>query len=290
VISGTCLPNDTSINVSLFFNAPPVIITEPTNQTVCSGNPVSFTVVAIGAGLTYQWKKGTVNLINSGNISGATSSTLVINPANVSDAALNYNVVVSGTCQPNDTSINVSLTVDPTPVAVASSNSPVCTDSSIALSAQTVNGGTYSWTGPNGYTSSAQNPVITPASVTDAGNYTLTVSAGGCISAPSTIAVSVDTCVAIDFHIPDGFSPNGDGTNDLFVIRGIGYYSGNTFLIYNRWGNKVFEANPYTNTWDGRSSGGLTVGGDELPVGTYFYILDLGDGTPVYKGTIYLNR
>jgi gliding motility-associated-like protein/uncharacterized repeat protein (TIGR01451 family) len=93
-----------------------------------------------------------------------------------------------------------------------------------------------------------------------------------------------------DFFIPDGFSPNGDGTNDLFVIRGIVNYPNNTFVIFNRWGNKVFQASPYLNNWNGHSMFGLRVGGDELPVGTYFYVLDLKDGSPVFKGTIYLNR
>lgn len=94
-----------------------------------------------------------------------------------------------------------------------------------------------------------------------------------------------------DFFIPEGFSPNGDMINDLFVIRGILRYPKNTFMVFNRWGNKLFEASPYENTWDGKAyQGGVIVGGDELPVGTYFYILNLNDGTPVYKGTIYLNR
>lgn len=94
----------------------------------------------------------------------------------------------------------------------------------------------------------------------------------------------------LDFFIPEGFSPNGDGINDPFVIRGILRYPTNNFVIFNRWGNKVFEKSNYQNTWDGRSTIGLSFGGDELPVGTYFYILDLGDGFDVFKGTIYLNR
>ncbi|HEY5592247.1 MAG TPA: gliding motility-associated C-terminal domain-containing protein, partial [Paludibacter sp.] len=93
-----------------------------------------------------------------------------------------------------------------------------------------------------------------------------------------------------DFFIPDGFSPNGDGTNDLFVIRGILNYPNNRFVIFNRWGNKVYEASPYQNNWDGRSMFGLRVGGDELPISTYFYVLDLMDGSAIFKGTIYLNR
>lgn len=93
-----------------------------------------------------------------------------------------------------------------------------------------------------------------------------------------------------DFFIPDGFSPNGDEINDLFVMRGILSYPNNTFRIYNRWGNLVFEARPYQNTWNGKSTFGLRVGGDDLPEGTYFYLLNLGDGLQVIKGTIYLKR
>jgi hypothetical protein len=52
----------------------------------------------------------------------------------------------------------------------------------------------------------------------------------------------------------------------------------------------VFGASPYLNNWDGTSSEGVQIGGGNLPVGTYFYVLDLGDGTPIYKGIIYLNR
>ena len=93
-----------------------------------------------------------------------------------------------------------------------------------------------------------------------------------------------------DFFIPAGFSPNGDAINDVFFIRGIENYTSNKFVVFNRWGNKVYETSNYQNTWDGKSTLGLKVGGDELPTGTYFYILNLGDGTDVFKGTITLNR
>lgn len=92
------------------------------------------------------------------------------------------------------------------------------------------------------------------------------------------------------FFIPEGFSPNGDGSHDKFEILGVENYPKNKFTIFNRWGNKVYEASPYLNEWDGTNTIGLSVGGKMLPVGTYFYILDLGDGSKVYKGTIYLNR
>jgi len=283
IITGTC-SNDTSIYVSLTVNIAPDITAEPSDQIACTGSSVSFSVMASGTGLTYQWRKGTVNIL------GATTASLTIDPVSITDAALNYNVVVSGTCFPNDTSINVSLTVNVTPIAIANSNSPVCVDSLINLYAQSVTGGTYLWAGPNAFSSSDQNPVIT-ASTAYAGIYTLVVSANGCPSAPSTITMVIDACeIVVDFNIPEGFSPNSDGINDLFVIRGIDRFPANKIVIYNRWGDKVYEANPYQNTWDGKSTLGLKIGGDKLPIGTYFYVLDLGDGSKIYKGTIYLNR
>ncbi len=92
------------------------------------------------------------------------------------------------------------------------------------------------------------------------------------------------------FFIPEGFSPNGDAINDLFVIKGLSEYPHNSIKIFNRWGDIVFEAQPYLNTWDGKSTKGLRIGGEDLPVGTYFYLFDLGNNSSILKGTIYLNR
>jgi gliding motility-associated-like protein len=289
VVTGGCAPSNTSINVSLMLNSIN-ITSQPVNQMACPGNSVSFTSATTGSGLSYQWRKGNSNLINGGNISGATSATLNINPVSISDVASNYNVVISATCAPNDTSLFVSLSLSSVPVAIASSNSSVCTNSPINLIAQSVIGGSYSWTGPNGYSSSDQNPTISNSTPADAGTYSLIVSSNNCISARSTVSVDVNKCNQIDFFIPEGFSPNGDGINDVFFIRGLDIYPSNSITIFNRWGDKVFEANPYQNTWDGKAQRGIRVGGDELPVGIYFYILDLGDNSKILKGTIYLNR
>ena len=82
------------------------------------------------------------------------------------------------------------------------------------------------------------------------------------------------------------FSPNGDGTNDLLKINNLEEYPGNSLQIFNRYGNKIFEAQGMTdgNTWDG------TRNGEQVPAGTYFYALDLGDGSEIRKGWIQLIR
>jgi gliding motility-associated-like protein len=82
------------------------------------------------------------------------------------------------------------------------------------------------------------------------------------------------------------FSPNGDGTNDFLVINCITEpeYANNTFEVYDRYGNQVFSARGYDNRWDG------TRENTDLPKGTYFYILNLGDGSDIEKGWIQIIR
>jgi gliding motility-associated-like protein len=97
------------------------------------------------------------------------------------------------------------------------------------------------------------------------------------------------------FRIPNAFTPNGDGINDFFEIIGIQLYPGNSITIVNRWGNKVYEAKNYgidTSPvfWDGYANTGSTFLGNELPTGTYYYILDLGNGDKPIAGSIYLDR
>ncbi|MEN2398675.1 gliding motility-associated C-terminal domain-containing protein, partial [Flavobacterium sp. MC2016-06] len=96
------------------------------------------------------------------------------------------------------------------------------------------------------------------------------------------------TIEPVCLKINNEFSPNDDGINDVFYIDCIANYPDNTLEVYNRWGKQVYIRKGYKNTWDGTSEtkGSLKV----LPVGTYFYILDLGDGTPKTSGWLYLKR
>jgi gliding motility-associated-like protein len=89
--------------------------------------------------------------------------------------------------------------------------------------------------------------------------------------------------------IPDAFSPNGDGVNDVFFIPNVSSYPNNKLKIFNRWGAEIFQASPYKNDWDGTSHNPATIG-DQLPVSTYYYILDLGTGEEAFHGFVYLRR
>jgi gliding motility-associated-like protein len=88
-----------------------------------------------------------------------------------------------------------------------------------------------------------------------------------------------------DLLKPRGISPNGDGKNDYLIIPGILRYQPNHLMIYNRWGNIVFETNNYQNDWAGTDNKGV-----DLPDGTYYYILDFFGKAPEISTYVYVNR
>ena len=91
-------------------------------------------------------------------------------------------------------------------------------------------------------------------------------------------------------RIPNGFSPNSDGFNDTYVIEGLDEYPDNEIIIFNRWGDRVFSANPYLNDWDGTATNKqLKITGEQVTEGTYYYILDLHvEGIDLFNGFIEL--
>ncbi|RKN10771.1 DUF11 domain-containing protein [Aquimarina sp. BL5] len=100
--------------------------------------------------------------------------------------------------------------------------------------------------------------------------------------------VTIDTICLTVFN---EFSPNNDGVNEQFYIDCIDRYPNNKLTIYNRWGNIVYQKDGYDNTFDGTSNGrAVLYTEDKLPVGTYYYILDLGDGNEPKAGWLYINR
>lgn len=104
----------------------------------------------------------------------------------------------------------------------------------------------------------------------------------------ATSASITITITQADVFIPEGFSPNGDGYNDYFIIKGADKYVV-SLKIYNRWGNMVYESKHYQNNWDGFSNSGLVLG-TKLPDGTYYYIIDFNNGEKEKIGYITINR
>lgn len=132
--------------------------------------------------------------------------------------------------------------------------------------------------GPSGFTEfewSPENLVSNnnSASVTYIGTESGWVSFTALSSAGCTISDSVFVYI-LDLMIPQGFSPNDDLRNDEFVVDGLEFLQANV-LFWNRWGDPVFSSDNYQNDWDGTCKTTFCLGTEDLPEGTYFYLIDV---------------
>ncbi len=275
VITGTdangCSSSD-SMLVSLVPLPTITLSADDSNNTYCGGGIATLT--ASGAS-TYIWS-GPNNYSNTAN---------PISLLNLSAASVGY-YVVTGTdaegCMNSD-SLMINVVTDVP--ATSSDDIEVCPGDQIDLEGS--GGSSYTWSGPNGFTSNDQDPLVTnSAAFEDAGIYILTVvDADGCLGYDSTIVVVSNNADCL--FIPNLTTPDGDLMNDTWVINGLEKYPEAEVEIYNRWGNLVYSSSPYNNDWDGSVNQGAVIDGNngKVPVGTYFYIIRLNEGDkPPYKG------
>ncbi|MEO6306164.1 MAG: gliding motility-associated C-terminal domain-containing protein, partial [Bacteroidia bacterium] len=90
--------------------------------------------------------------------------------------------------------------------------------------------------------------------------------------------VTVINFPPIDLFIPDGFTPDGDGKNDVFFIKGLNGRSVK-LTVFNRWGNKIYEKSEYDNSWNAYPNiTNLVIGSNKVPPATYYYIIEFLDG------------
>ncbi len=170
---------------------------------------------------------------------------------------------------------------NPVPDANAGADVTICIKDSIMLNAS--GGQKYLWNSSPGLTTlNVSNPYAKPEVTTV---YTVTVTNLYCKDVDS-VKVTVDLCLeGLTDPVPQIISPNDDGINDFLVIYNVDYFTENSLVIYNRWGNRVYSAKPYDNTWSGKSDKG-----EPLPDGTYFWVLDLGNGNKSESGYIVIHR
>ena len=95
----------------------------------------------------------------------------------------------------------------------------------------------------------------------------------------SVQTVVVNVPEADGLFIPEGFSPNGDGVNDRFVVQGLAPNATLELEVFNRWGQRVFANKDYKNDWEGVPNQGVRIAASQgLPDGTYFYVVRISDG------------
>lgn len=182
-----------------------------------------------------------------------------------SDTTEYWVTVFQDGCSASDSGIVNPL---PSPDAEAGQNQTIIAEQEVILGGNpttTWGGSTFTWT-PDYMLSdpTVANPTATPLVTT---LYTVLVTnVYGCIGG-DTVRISVLEKI----EVYSGFSPNGDGENDVWNLPMLAKFPNVTVDIYNRWGELLFHSDGYNEPWDGKFNG------EDLPVGTYYYVIDLKD-------------
>jgi gliding motility-associated-like protein len=259
----------------------------------CSGSTtISIQIIASPATISYPVRDycavGTANVIQTGSVKGKYSA----NPASLKIDELTGSISLSeskagfytitytypdGSAQSN---VSTTLTLNDLPNATITSDS----GTEIPLG-QTVNltasgGVSYAWIGP--YIQSGQNTETIKVSPKGTATYTvIATNAFGCSDSFDFVITVKKDHELIPSNV---ITPNGDGKNDTWIIKNIERFPDNTVRIYDRAGRLIYLKNAYFNDWDG------TLNGKLLNEDTYIYVIDLGNGLAVIKGTLSIIR
>lgn len=237
------------------INTQTVTITEPLGITInidtksdtcLQSKGLASTTVNGGIGTyTYNWNDGQTT---------STASNLITD---------NYTIVVTdGNGCVKITTVNISGTTPP----IADAGNDVTIKKGEEIQLYATGGGSYNWTPLTGLdNASISDPIANPTTTT---TYTLLViDSNGCMDNDEiTVEVKVD-CEGDIVFIPNSFSPNNDGNNDILYVRS-NCIQTMLFTIYNRWGEKVFESDDVNKGWDG------TYNNEVLNNGIFGYIID----------------
>lgn len=262
-----CKAKDTvtvTVHVPGLFQAPP-------DKFMCNNTSVELDGFN-GTAVDYLWSPGAY-----------LSNTGIINPIANPPSSRAYNVFIRDRACNTDSNFTVQVIVTPGPVTNAGKLNDIdCVNHSAQLFAS---GGTqYLWSPATGLNNTTiANPVATITGTQK--YYVIVTDASGCTGKDS-VTVQVNTAASLSRYMPNAFTPNGDTKNDCYGLPRWFYIRNLQFIIYNRWGEKVFATSDPHACWDGNYRG------TKADPGTYVYYIkahtDCGDEEQ--KGTFLLIR
>jgi gliding motility-associated-like protein len=242
--------------------------------------------IANGAVITYTIT-GLVSALSNGSLQ--TSASILRPPGvtdpdatNPADAGAPTDPVSECNSLPSGVGCN-NIVSDSAKVALEPNTGAALTAFLYAITTITVTGEPGTWSQATGDPAVVVIADPTAATTTITGldqtgiYHLLNTNSNGCTD---TLVITV---VPAELVIPNIFTPNGDGKNDVFEIKGLESYPGSQLFVYNRWGNEVYTSDNYLNNWDGSN----------LAEGTYYYLLDVKGrtgGITVYKGWVFIKR
>lgn len=268
VTSGGCTDTSAAIVITV-TPVPPAPALTVRNATACLDSSATLTVRDPNSAYTYEWYT-----------EPAGGAVVFAGPEfrtpPLTQPTTYYVQAVNGNGCASSTRAGVEVAVI-TPVADAGADVTIIQHRTIELRAS--GGVTYVWepaTGLNNPT--IANPIASPDKTT---TYTVTVTTEEGCAATDEVTVTVIPAITV----PNAFSPNHDGVNEIWEIGNIQNYPEARVEIFNRWGNIIYTSNNgYGTPWDG------TFNGKELPVATYYYIIYLNASEKPISGNVTLIR
>jgi len=250
--------------VNIEVSPRPFIAVTPDTAAVCEGS--SIQLQADGAN-TYTWQPAT-------GLSASNAQVVTAFPR----STITYNVIGFNVAGCSDTA-TAYIHVNRKPKANAGFDIAMLKGTTTQLNG-TATGDSirYFWT-PD-YALSDDGSLNTAASPLTDTTYTLhVISTAGCGADSDAVKITIYK----EVKIPNAFSPNGDNTNDRWNIAGLNSYPQSMIVLFDRYGREVFRRRSY-EPWDG------TRNGQPVPVGVYYYVIDLGNGSAKITGSVYVAR
>jgi|GEM_PF-190480 len=252
VTDATGCIRDLTVNIAAIDT---VVTIVPSKTLYCDGDSIELNATVLGSTVTSSgwYLEDTTTLFT------ATSDTTIIRP--IGDYTF-FMIATNGSC---DDTTEYTFTVAPNPMVMVTSPVSIYKDevASFEVSGEQPSY-LYNWSpSTNLSDSTIAEPIASPR---ENRTYVLTVTdTNGCQYMDSVLVIYNP-----DLGIPSGISPNGDGKNDVWNINVLEEFPNAVVQVFNRWGELMYEQrNGYKVPWDG------TYKGDPLPVGTYYYVIDL---------------
>ncbi|HVA97266.1 MAG TPA: gliding motility-associated C-terminal domain-containing protein [Bacteroidia bacterium] len=238
------------------------------DTSVCKSQPAHLgnSTNSTAGGTTFYWSPSTY-----------LNNTAAPNPTCNATSTITYTLVVTSTTCPPETT-TVTVTIKPPPVINAGPDVTINEGTNVTL---TGSGATsYTWTPSTNL--SSPNTAVTQAEPIVTTEYILYGEQDGCVGSDTIIVKVIPETKLVIYNT---FTPNNDGVNDTWFIGNIWQYPNNVLNVYNRYGKLVYHAENYQNSWKGEGTGNT-----DLPAATYYYILDPGDGSAKYHGSVTIIR
>ena len=273
--TGATSPAEATFDITISGNAIdsptlPTATISVVNTQICEGStePISVSINDCTQSISNNWYYNNEFLLDSVNF-----NTSVL----TQDGYLKLIIECGSECIYRDTTDSIYFEITPINVD-AGEDKLIELGESVVLEGSGTSNPVWS---PETFLSSTQTytPTCTPTETT---TYFLTVTNDGCVLTDE-MTVKIKTLITV----PSGFTPNGDNINDIWEIVNISQYPNNFVIVYDRAGQRVFKTTGYNiinNHWDGTNDG------KELPVSTYFYVIDLRNGgdDSIFKGSVTL--